>query len=179
MEDTQNGVSGHYVKSPVGAPQSTEPEHVLTLPPLRMGTHALETHFKQNWNAHLHAQVSYFSLPLNKTFQQNILRGSSGKKNCSLLNSLAYSGLSDSKDDARVTGMRKYERVIWEKGAMHSNFLPFHFRVCALSILQTQLSRNLEQTPPMIIVCFFIPFVYLLIKKKKRLNHCFNFSQSS
>ena len=89
------------------------------------------------------------------------------KTNCSLLNSLAYSGLSDSKDDAGVTGMRKYERVIWEKGAMHSNFLPFHFRVCALSILQTWLSRNLEQTPPMIIGCFFfIPFVYLLIKKK-------------
>lgn len=96
------------------------------------------------------------------------------KTNCSLLNSLAYSGLSDSKDDAGVTGMRKYERVIWEKGAMHSNFLPFHFRVCALSISQTRLSRSLEQTPPMIIVCFFfILFVYLLIKKKKTAESLF------
>ena len=102
-----------------------------------MGTHALEKHFKQNWNAHLHAQVSYFSLPLNKTFQIIYYVVLLEKTNCSLLNSLAYSGLSDSKDDAGVTGMRKYERVIWEKGAMHSNFLPFHFRVCALSILQT------------------------------------------
>lgn len=40
------------------------------------------------------------------------------KTNCSLLNSLAYFGLSDSKDDAGVTGMRNYERVIWEKGAI-------------------------------------------------------------
>ena len=128
-----------------------------------MGAHALETHFKQNWNAHLHAQVSYFSLPLNKTFQKSILPWFFWKKtNCSLLNSLAYSGLSDSKDDAGVAGMRKYERVIWEKGAMHSNFLPFHFRVCALSISQTRLSRSLEQTPPMIIVCVFFLF-YLFI----------------
>ena len=163
MEATQNGVSGHYVKSPVGAPQSTEPEHVLTLPPLQMGIHALETLFKQNWNAHLHAQVSYFSLPFNKAFLSKKISIQSTynhvvlleKTNCSLLNSLAYSGLSGSKDDAGVTGVRKYERVIWEKGAMHSNFLPFHFRVCALSISQTRLSWSLEQTPAMIVVCVF------------------------
>ena len=63
--------------------------------------------------------------------------------------------------------MRKYERVIWEKGAMRSNFLPFHFRVCALSILQTRLSRNLEQTPPMIIVCFFYSICLFVDLKKK------------
>ena len=128
-----------------------------------MGTHALETVFKQNWNAHLHAQVSYFSLPLNKTFLSKKYLYSLlitawffwKKTNCSLLNSLAHSGLSDSKDDAGVTGMRKYEHVIWEKGAMHGNFLPFHFRICTLSISQTRLSRSLEQTPPMIIVCVF------------------------
>ena len=88
------------------------------------------------------------------------------KTNCSLLNSLAYSGLSDSKYDAGVTGMRKYERVILEKGAMHSNFLPFHFRVCALNFADPIISEPGTDSTNDHCVFFFILFVYLLIRKK-------------
>jgi len=62
MEVTQNRVNGHYVKTRVEAPWSTEVEHVLTLPLLRMGRHALETHSKPNLSVYLHVQVSMFLL---------------------------------------------------------------------------------------------------------------------
>ena len=72
--------------------------------------------------------------------------------------------------------MRKYERVILEKGAMHSNFLPFHFRVCALNFADPIISEPGTDSTNDHCVFFFILFVYLLIKKKTRLNDCFNFS---
>lgn len=45
-----------------------------------------------------------------------------------------------------MKGTRKFEGVIWEKGAVTGKrFLPFYFRVRAFSISRTRLSRSLEQ----------------------------------
>ena len=58
MEATQNGVSGHSVKTRVGDPELTEPGTAPTLPPLPMGSHVPEIHSKRSWNVPYHAQVS-------------------------------------------------------------------------------------------------------------------------
>lgn len=58
MEATQNGVSGHSVKTRAGDPQLTEPGTAATLSPLPMGSHVLEIHSKRSWNVPYHAQVS-------------------------------------------------------------------------------------------------------------------------
>ena len=44
---------------------------------------------------------------------------------------LAFSRLSDSRNDAKVLGTRKYEHVIWEKGAVSPQFPPVLFS-CSL-----------------------------------------------
>lgn len=45
-----------------------------------------------------------------------------------------------------MKGRRKYECVIWEKGAVTGeSFHPFYFRVRAFSVSRTRLSRSLEQ----------------------------------
>ena len=58
---------------------------------------------------------------------------------------VACSITSDSGEDAKEKGMRKVGRA----GKALPSFLLFYFRVCAFSIQQTRLSRNLEQAKMM------------------------------
>ena len=66
MEATQIGVNGRSVKTRVGDPSSTGPEHVLTLPLLMTGSRALEMHSKPSWNVPYHAQVRFLNPKLLK-----------------------------------------------------------------------------------------------------------------
>ena len=55
---SQNGVSGHSVRTRAGDPQSTGQERVLTPPLLLTGNFVLETHFKRSWSVLGRVQVS-------------------------------------------------------------------------------------------------------------------------
>ena len=73
---------------------------------------------------------------------------------------LAFSRLSDSGDDAKVKGMQKVGGVKNRKRKAHflPSFLPFYFRLRALSIQRAQLSRSLEHAT----ATFLLSQVYYL-----------------